>query len=216
MKKLLLSLGIVSLFCGGCVPNYGDTTLYQTSGRQKPIVAVLPVIDTTTTNTLSWDLSEELTDELRKRVYDSKKIYLLRDGGNQEMAKLLSTPNPKAIPLAAASDLGAAQFAVVAEIFEQEEEGFGIMPMGLRGDAGSVLSVALRVRVLDVRDETPKVILQEVIDTDYVISRAYMNCDYDRFRWGSDAFVNTPMGIAHNRLIRTLVSRIEAYIEAAQ
>ena len=91
MKSLILSLGIVTLLCGGCARNYRDTTLYQLSGRQKPIVAVLPVIDNASENNLKWDLSRELTDEIRKKVYDSKKIYLLRDGGNSEIAYLLST-----------------------------------------------------------------------------------------------------------------------------
>ena len=85
-----------------------------------------------------------------------------------------------------------------------------------RSEVGSVLSLALRVRVIDVRHETPKVILQEVLDQDYVVSRAYMNCDYSKKPWGTEAFNYTPMGMAHNRLVRELVSRIEAYIGAAQ
>jgi hypothetical protein len=220
MRGLILSLGMAALLCGGCTRNYRDTTLYQLSGRQKPIVAVLPVIDNTSENNLRWDLSRELTDEIRKRVYDSKKIYLLRDGGNLEIAKQLSTPNPQAISTTAIANLGAAEFAVVAEIIEQDEEPYGINRASLdhpvRAEVGSVLSLALRVRVIDVRHEEPKVVLQEVLDHDYVIARAYMNCDYAKMPWGTEAYTRTPMGMAHSRLIRELVSRVEAYIEAAQ
>jgi hypothetical protein len=219
MRALILSLGLISLFCGGCMRRCGDMTLYQQSGRQKPIVAVLPVIDNTSKNDLKWDLSREMTDEIRKRVFESKRIYLLREGGNLEIAKLLSTPNPQAISKATATSLGATEFAVVAEIIEQEEEKYqvvSLLDMSKSTDAGSVLSLALRVRVIDVRQEKPKVILQEVLDNDYVISRAYMNCDYSKYPWGTEAFAHTPMGMAHNRLIRTLVSRIEAYIEAVK
>lgn len=73
MRSLILSLGIVALLCGGCARNYRDTTLYQLSGRQKPIVAVLPVIDNTSANNLRWDLSRELTDEIRKESIRFKK-----------------------------------------------------------------------------------------------------------------------------------------------
>jgi len=217
MRALILTTGLVSLLCGGCMRHYGDTTLYHQSGRQKPIVAVLPVIDNTAENNLKWDLSRELTDELRKRVYESKNLYLLREGGNREVAKQLSTPNPQTISKAIASSLGSAEFVVVAEIIEQDEEKYGVghyLESSQNAGVGSVLSLALRVRVIDIRRDTPKVILQEVLDNDYVISRAYMNCDYSKCPWGTEAFTHTPMGMAHNRLIRTLVSRIEAYIEA--
>src|ERR1700733_894647 len=99
MRGLILFLGVAALFCGGCAKQYRDTTLYQLSGRQKPIVAVLPVINHIADTNLTWDLSRELTDEIRKKVYDSKRIYLLRDGSSLEIAKVLSTPHPQAIPL---------------------------------------------------------------------------------------------------------------------
>lgn len=216
MRGLIVSLSILSLLCG-CTCGYRDTALYQPSGRQKPIVAVLPVIDNTEKTNLKWDLSHELTDEIRKRVFESKKIYLLRDGSSLEVAEMLSTPNPKNISAAATKCLGAAEFVVVAEIIEQEEAKYGFASDdSVRSEVGSILSLALRVRVLDVRRGTPKVILQEVLDNDYVISRAYMNCDYSKMAWGTEAFTRTPMGMAHNRLIRTLTSRIESYIESVQ
>jgi hypothetical protein len=181
-------------------------------------VAVLPVINNNENPDLTWDISTELTDEIRNRIYDSKKIYLLREGGNREMAQLLSTPNIKAISKNVTESLGAAQFVVVSEIIEQDEEKYGLGPGDhpFRSEVGAILSLALRVRVIDLRNEKPKVILQEILDNDFVISRAYMNCDYKKMPWGTEAFTRTPMGIAHNRLIRTLVSRIESYIEAAQ
>jgi hypothetical protein len=218
MRALILTLGFALLLCEGCARTCHDTTLYDRSGRQKHIVAVLPVIDNTGEKNLTWDLSRELTDEIRKRVYESKKIYLLREGGNLEIAKMLSTPNSHAIPNSATSSLGETEFAVVAEIIDQEEEPYRVIANRSEAkvaDVGSILSLALRVRVIDVRGEKPKVILQEVLDNDFVVSRAYMNCDYSKTPWGSEAFTCTPMGMAHNRLIRTLVSRIEAYIEAA-
>ena len=219
MRGLFLFLGVAALICGGCARQYRDTTLYQLSGRQKPIVAVLPVINYVADDELKWDLSRELTDEIRKRVYDSKRIYLLRENGSMEIAKALSTPNPNAIPYSALSGLGAAGFAVVAELIEQEEQSYGVakasMDDSVRSEIGAVLSLALRVRVIDVRHETPKIILQEVLDQDFVIARAYMRADYEKNPWGTEAYNRTPMGLAHGRLVRELVARIEAYIEAS-
>lgn len=211
MRGLILALAAAVLVCAGCTRNYGDTSLYQISGRQKPVVAVLPVINQTSVTDIPWDLSRELTDEIRKRVYDSKRIYLLREGSSLDVAQLLSVPNPMAISRTAAESLGAAEYAVVTEIVAQEEKTY----RG-RSESGAVLSHGLRVRVLDLRKGTPKVILQEILDKDYVVARAYMNCDYSKMAWGTDAYNHTPMGMAHNRLVRELVGRVESYIEASQ
>lgn len=220
MRRIFLFLGAAALLCGGCARQYRDTTLYQYSGRQKPIVAVLPVINYIDDTDLKWDLSKELTDEIRKRVYDSKRIYLLRDGGTMEIAQALSTPNPLAIPDSVLANLGAAEFAVVAEIIEQEEKPYGLSRASaddpVRSEVGAVLTLALRVRVVDVRHEKPKIILQEVLDHDFVIARAYLKCDYEKMPWGTEAYSRTPMGMAHARLVRDMVARVEAYIDAAQ
>ena len=220
MRGLILSLGMAALLCGGCARHCGDSALYQLSGRQKPIVAVLPVIDRTQQSELSWDMSREFTDEIRKRVYDSKRVYLLRDAGSLEIAKLLSTPNPKAISSEAVQNLGAAEYAIVAEIIEQDEASHSIARRASRhispSDIGTVLSVGLRVRVIDLRNETPKIVLQEVLEQDFSVALAYMNNDYEKTPWGTEAFNRTPMGMAHNRLVRELVARAESYIEASR
>jgi hypothetical protein len=211
MRKLFVVMAACALLCAGCARPCGDTSLYQISGRQKPIVAVLPVINHTSIDDLPWDLAREMTDEIRKRVYDSQKIYLLRDGGSLEVAKMLSVPNPQAISKEAIESLAEADYVIVTEMVEQEEKIFG-NPSPTAG----LLSMGLRVRVLDLREGTPKVILQEILDQDYVVARAYMNCDYHKMSWGTEAYQHTPMGMAHGRLIHQLVVRAEAYIEATQ
>ncbi|MCH9625071.1 MAG: hypothetical protein S4CHLAM123_02380 [Chlamydiales bacterium] len=219
MKRLIFALAIAACTLSGCARNYRDTTLYQLSGRQKAIVAVLPVIDRSNQTQVNWDLSREFTDEIRNKVYDSQTLYLLREGGSIEIAKLLSAPNPNAIPAMAKESLGAAQFVVLSEILEQKEMPYGVgsdTNHPVRGEIGSVLSLSMRVRIVDVRDATPRVILQEVLDQEYAIARPYLHCDYEKMGWGTHSFNNTPMGIAHNRLVQELVSRTEAYIEAAR
>lgn len=220
MRGLILLFGAVASLCTGCAQRCCDTTLYQSSGRQKAIVAVLPVINNVYEGDLTWDLSREFTDEIRKKVYDSSRMYLLRDGGSEELAKMLNTPNPRSIAADTTKHLGAAQFAVVTEIIEQEENPFGLAHSGpdnpFQKEIGSVLSLALRVRVIDLRQEEPKVVLQEVLDQDFVVARPYMTCDYEKMSWGTEAFRHTPMGMAHSRLVRELVARVEGYIEAVR
>jgi len=218
MGRLILLLGIVISSCIGCMPCRRDTTLFQPTGRQKAIVTVLPVIDHTSDTNVTWDLSREFTEEIRKRVYDSTRVYLLREGEGAEMAERLSNPDPTVISSDIARYLGAAEFAIVIEIINQTEEPYGLTHASTSPltEIGSTLSVALRVRVIDVRKDKPKVILQEILNQDYVVTRPYFNTDYTRTPWGTEAFQRTPMGLLHNQLIHKLVARVESYIEAAR
>ncbi len=206
MGRYIICFAILASLCASCVSSCRDTTLYQRSGRQKAIVAVLPVIDNTQGMDLSWDFSREFTDEIRNRAYDSTQIYLLRDHGSREMAVRLNTPNPSAIPAEAAQDLGAAEFVVVSELIDHSN-----------ANAEDGLKLSMRVRVLDVRNDQPKVILQEILNNHHVMAAApYMTCDYEKMGWGSEAYERTPLGMAHGKLVRTLVSRVESYIEASR
>lgn len=217
--KYWIPLLALAAVCTSCCPTCRDTSLYHPTGRQKPIVAVLPIINHTSEKHLSWDLSQEFTDEVRKRVFDSTKVYLLRDGGNLELASQLNCPDPKAIPANMLKTLGAAEFVVVGELMEQKQIPYSqskSKDLNSLEVSEAVLSLALRVRVIDVRNEKPKVVLQEVLNHEHMIARAYLNADYDKMSWGTEAFERTPMGIAHNRLIRELVARVEGYVEAVR
>ncbi len=211
MGRFLTYLGVIAALATSCVPTCRDTTLYQRSGRQKAIVAVLPVINTVGEGGLTWDLSREFTDEVRKRIYNSQVAYLLRDHGSLEIAEKLNTPCPSEISASQASNLGAAEFALVMELIEQDE-----MPLRSSENGPTLLSVAMRVRVIDLRHDQPKVILQEIVRKEREIARAYMACDYTKTPWGSEPFQRTPLGVVHQQLVRELVTRTEGYIEAAR
>jgi len=220
MARFLVYFGILASICASCAPTYRDTSLYQRSGRQKAIVAVLPVINSATDAEVTWDLSREFTDEIRNRVYDSPKVYLLRDHGSREVAERLNIPNPAMIPVSQVKDLGAAEYAVVTELVEQKESPYGSRSTAddhpLKGNDGYVLNISMRVRVIDLRHDQPKVILQEVMNNEHVIAHAYMSCDYSKTPWGTEAFQRTPLGLAHSKIVRELVARVESYIEASR
>jgi len=74
----------------------------------------------------------------------------------------------------------------------------------------------MRVRVVDIRPETPRVLLQEILTHDRHISRAYLNSNYSKMPWGTAAFRRSPMGLAHDRLVNELVARVEGYIEVSR
>ncbi len=215
MGRIIILLAAAAILCSGCANNYRDTTLYQRSGRTKPIVAVMPVINSSDADTPTWDVALELTEEIRKRIFDSPKLYLLRDGGSVTTAQELNTPDPSGLPKNARENLGAAEFVVVAELIDQHETSYGLdSNRPFLEEVGSVLSVAMRIRVIDVRKGEPQVILQEIINQDHMVSRPYLKTDYTKAHWGTEAFDRTPLGLAHSKVVREIVSRVEGYVVA--
>ncbi|MCC5833001.1 MAG: hypothetical protein JJU12_08180 [Chlamydiales bacterium] len=212
MGRFIVYFSLLASLCASCAPRCRDTTLYQSSGRHKAIVAVLPVIDNSQGVDLSWDLSKEFTEEIRKHVYDSPELYLLREHGTREIAERLNTPNPSMISQSLVNDLGAAEFVVVAELIDQSESPC----IGRFEETGCMLNTAMRVRVLDLRHDKPKVILQEVIDHNHFVPRVLMAGDCSKTPWGTEAFKHTPLGLVHNKIVREVVGRVESYIEAAR
>ncbi len=220
MGRVFMYFGLLAALTASCAPCCRDTTLYQSSGKQKAIVAVLPVIDHSGCGDVSWNLSREFTDEIRNRVYDSTKVYLLRDHGSQALAEKLNTPNPAHISEVEIQNLGAAEFVVVAELIDQKEIPYTAKKTPekypFKGEASSVLSVDMRVRVIDIRHGRPKVVLQEVVNQEHIIVPSYMSSDYTKTPWGTEAFTRTPMGLTHNKIVREVVSRVENYIDATR
>lgn len=219
MKRIILFLSACTALLSGCIGQNRDTTLYHRSGRAKPIVAVLPVIDSTEEKRVGWDESREMTEEIRKRVFTSQKLYLLREAGSQELAKELNVPNPKNLPKEPLEKLGAAEFVIVAELIDEKEMRYGYgggSEKPYLEEVGAVLSLALRVRVLDIRNQQPKVILQEVLNHEQIVGRPYLNCDYEKAPWGTEAYERTPLGISHTKIARELVARVEGYVGASK
>lgn len=219
MQRLFLFCALALLTFTSCAPQRCDTTIYQRSGRVKPIVAVLPVIDSTGEFSHSWDLAHELTDDMRRKVFDSASLYLYREGIDQEYAYRFNEAIPTNFPVSILKSIGDAQFVVVTELVNHEVqpcENSHIPYSNIHtGEKAAILAQDLRIRVLDVRGDTPHIVLQELLHHDHYIAQPYLNTDYVRNSWGTEAYENTPMGLAHARLIREAVSRIESYVTIA-
>jgi len=214
MRVALFAMAIAALAGTGCTRQYRDTSLYQRTGQMKPIVVVLPVINSTGQRFGEWDLAREFTDEIRKKVFDSSKLYLLRETGTMDLAKELNIPNPMEIPLDLQERMGPAEYVIVAELINQQEIPYSVG--GRKEPDGAVLELAMRVRVIDIHHDKPRVILQEIVDHEHIIAQPYLNTDYAKMCWGTDAYDSTPLGMAHHHVVRELVAHVESYIMAAR
>lgn len=208
------ALFAASLFLiGGCCNSCkNEMTRYHEDGKKKPSVAIASMIDTTSFE-IPWSLSEELTSTIVKRIADTRSIFV------QSIDDFSSTKNPFAQDLSwMKADFAGQEFVVFMELVQHD-----IVPASKEKkkeassqELASNLNMAVRIRVVDLRGPTPKIVLQERIKESYYIPRALIPTDYRRTTWGSEDYRSSPMGIAHSQLAQEISARLSDYILLAK
>ena len=212
MLRLLLAF-FVALITAGCGPHYVDYFPYQDDGTCKPCIALAPIQDCSDSG-LPWDLAEELRDDLRFCSMDNGNIFLLSPKKVEKITDKLGEIDYFNKDIAFAKEFSQCEFLVVLEMIDHHIQPYvqgEVAPLyPIRtGRCNNVLMMKVRMRIIDLREETPCVVLQEIFCSNHMIAKDSEKCDYAKCCWGSDAFGRTPYGVAHKRMIKDLVDRIE-------
>ncbi len=208
MRKIsLLLLALAAASCNRSQTN--EMSRFHEDGRVKPSVAIASVLDTTSFDA-SWSLSDELTQGVMSQVASTGKIFV----HSQEESPF--TENPFATNLNwMKREFQGEEFVAFLELVEHE-----FVPVRTKGtapqEASSNLNMAVRIRVVDLRAETPKVVLQEMIRDSYFVPKTLIPTDYAVDAWGTEGYRKSPMGIAHAGFIQEIASRISDYILLAK
>lgn len=206
-----LSTLMLSILAVGCTRTSDFMTRYHEDGRAKPIVAVASMIDTASFEA-PWSISEELTSMIVSQMGQSGKIYIVPKE-DENFAE-----NPFAYDLSwMKREFPTQEFAVFLELVEHEIVPASKVKKGLSSqEVSSNLNMAVRLRVIDVRGQTPKIVLQEIVRDTYFIPKTLLPTDYNTASWGTSEFAKTPMGVAHAGLVREIAARVSDYILLAK
>ncbi len=201
---------LLTLTATACSKSGNDLTRFYEDGRAKPLVAIASVIDATLVD-LPWSLSEELTSMIVDGVSQGGRICVT---AKDELS-------PSDIPFG--SDLSWVkrefpddQFVVFLELVEHDvaavEPKAGAIPF----ETAMNLNTTVKIRVVDVRSLSPKIVLQEQVRNTYFIPKNIVPTDYAVSGWGTNEFLRTPMGQAHQQLVHEITLRINDYIQLAK
>jgi len=196
----------------------GDETAYQSKNLgQKPVVAIVPMMDHTL-NYLPWSLSEEFTLSIRHRLQQKDFFYLVDQQSVNEKTKQLSNgQNPFGKDLSWMKKFFFGnEFVVFMELIEHTEVPVRAQKLGSSSNTNAELNMTIRLEIVDLRESTPRVVLQELVQESHFIPKPFTQSNFTQVAWGMDGFNVSPMGIAHAQMIKEITLRIQDYILIAK
>lgn len=206
-----VAIAIIFASCSGKV-SQDQFTKYYDDGRAKPVIAIAPIIDTTSFDS-SWSIAEEFSSTLFSKLLSKGTLFL-----NNENEKYLTTAeNPFSNDLSwVKKEFSPNEFVIFLEIVEHN-----LIPVDRTQtidspETSSHLNVAVRIRIVDIRGNTPKIVLQELVRESQYFSRVLIPFDYSKFHWGTEEYNSSPMGEAHANIVKQLVERINDYVLLAK
>jgi hypothetical protein len=181
--------------------------------KEHPTIVVVPIIDSSG-QSYRWNLSEELTYTLWNKLTHSTKLAL----GSKERAQYIYRQldyqhNPFGNQITWTRQLCPTDdFALFLELIEHEE-----IPMCSNNKEDitrcpTAFRIALRIRLLDLRNSSIKIVLQEIIREEHQFPRPFTKFHFYQAPWGDKNFCISPIGLAHTQLINKVSARIEEYI----
>lgn len=211
MKRLLL--GLLALTTIGCNRQYSDFFPYHDNGTPKPHVALVPMMEACKPNE-PWDVSKDFSMQIRNKLMHHGRIFVPTEGDLKK--QIASTTKGE---LVNSKDLmpflyfQPAHFVVVTELVDYEVVPYkrgAIKPLyvaHIPADQAEVLKMKVRLRIIDIRGGEPKLIRQEMVDSNHMITKEALK--RSEALHGTEAFQSSELGIAYGRLINQLVEKIE-------
>ena len=213
MARAMFALG-AGLVMLGCEHRYNEFTAYHDDGRAKPVVALLPVRDRSG-DQLCWDLSRELTMEIRNKLLEGGHLYVVREEGMPALGTAMFGPD-----LTWAKAYAPSEFVVALELIEHKRDLVdGSTPMRTALDAsdsttaGFRINQKLRIRVVDIRGAEPRLAYQEMIAQRHMAPSNEARVDYMNVSYGSWKFDHSALATAHRKLVDNVAKRLDHYIQ---
>ncbi len=217
MSRLKYASLAAIILLTSCQHDSAENTVSSRSQSTKPHLAIAPLIDNTK-QSIAWSLSDEITYSLFYKLDQKDKFHIEDPQKTLSVTrKLQSSNDPFSDDLKwVKRSFSKNDFVVFLEMLQHEEVPNLYSSTDKPQDCSSQLKMAMRVVLVDVRSEQPKVILQEIVNDTHFIPKQFNQYNFHQASWGSEEFYISPLGMAHSQFLKEISSRIEDYIQLAQ
>jgi hypothetical protein len=212
-RIFFLFLSVILL--SGCQSKHNVQAMkYHDDGRAKPIVTIVPVLDSSSYE-IPWSLSNELTTIIKDNLGKQGGIYI-RNDQNTHLSNENAPFNTNISWVK--KSFKPSEFVVFLELMQHEDVPISTMvkdpsKISEAYQAAVNLNMSMRIRIIDIRDDNPKIVLQEIIKDNYYLPNSIIErVNYNTTQWGSEEYKTSPMGIAHSQFSKHIIERINDYI----
>ncbi|MBN1914518.1 MAG: hypothetical protein JW769_01345 [Parachlamydiales bacterium] len=203
---------ICSFIVFGCNDRGQEISRFYDDGRAKPVVHVTSIIDSTNSDT-PWSLSEEFTYAITQKISTSGNLFIPKE----PQSPLSLNDNPFGTDISWVQHMySPSQFIVFIELFEHEEVPIVDKELPAYENYASHLNMGARIRIVDTRNSSPQIILQEIYRDSYYIAKNILKIDYNVAIWGTNEYKSSPMAMAHDQFTKNIAERIDDYILLAK
>jgi hypothetical protein len=214
MRSVTLVLCAGLLFAAvGCNKNENNESAYLQQ-KAKPLVAFFPIFDRTENAGVSWNLSDELTTGVQRKLAQKGDFSFVANEQVRAMTKkIVGERDPFAADVSwMKRQFKGAEFVVFSEVLEHEE--VPVSYINVQSSPAN-LNMSVKVRIVDLRAENPRIVLQEILHESYHIPKQFTKENFRQIAWGKENYHVSPVGIAHSKLIKEIASRIDDYVSLA-
>ena len=210
------SILFVGALVTGCEKNKNETAMLSESMQSRPAVAIIPLIDNSE-HVLGWNLSDEITYSLCSKLDQKNTLNLTLPGKiKAAIKKIKGQNNPFGNEILWVKNSFDEDFVVFLEMIEHSEIPSEMGKKAPPETLSAQLNMSLRLRIIDIRGETPRIALQEILQESHFVPRQFTQYNFHQSLWNTEEFGLSPVGIAHAQLIKELKTRIEDYILLAK
>ena len=209
MRVWYFCLAALLLCLSSCSSKKSDdlTALQSETKIQKPQVALVPLLDTSC-HRLNWSVSKEITQGLFETLKEQDHCKIT-------LASKIKHHDPFGADVSwIKKEFSNHEFVIFVLLSEHSEKPSYPTQEVAISDSPTDLKIAFQLRVFDVREEEPKIILQETIEKTQHIPRPFSCFNFRQVAWGDPLYTFSPMGIVHRELIDEISFHIQDYILA--
>lgn len=213
MLKILISL-FISIIAMGCGPRYVDYFPYHEDGRPKPSVAIVPVMTSCEVD-VPWDISQELTNNIRYEIMNNGELYLLSQEEVSNKIAQMGGVDFFTKESQFANNFCGTDFIVLIEFMGQRYcDAYSVAGCPVPFSPCREMELKTRIKVVDLR-RGARIVQQEIMADRYLVTPEFAGANGRFPNAGPEAYQKSSLGNAYQRMVCNVVAKLERVIKCS-
>lgn len=195
-----------------CAPTFQTT---PSSVQQKPILALVPILDRST-HRLPWNVAQSLTTDVLRYLSIKDRLYMVDQEKMVQLFKELQNNTDPIDPQWVKKHFKTEEFVAFVELSKCKETLLAFHKELPDASCPEELYLSAKVRIFDLRGSAPRLVLSELVNHSENIPKEFNRINRSSKAFEQENFRATPHGVAYDHFAKEIAERIEDYVLLAQ